>query len=237
MKTARATRIAITSGAAVLCLGVAAPSVAYACNGDGPSYGAHPDTATAGQFSTPTLQQEQQSWIDSFVSHRTAWLDHLSAVVSADPELTADQQAQALDSIAKAKTALTDLQSAVDAATSTDQVRDLVKAALEAMPMPHWPHPMTQRHAFGHHVPNAMHRDARAHHAAPTDVSAHSADKSTRPVRYGAYLQTRNRDFGTQHWSQRGYRWSSHRGDAGWDGWSGGHRDGGGGHHHGGWDH
>lgn len=236
MKTTRATRIAITSGAAVLCLGVAAPSVAYACNGDGTSYAAHPDTATASQFSTPTLQQEQ-SWIDSFVSHRMAWLDHLSAVVSADPELTADQQAQALDSIAKAKTALTDLQSAVDAATSTDQVRDIVKAALEAMPMPWWPHPMTHRHAFEHHVHKAMHRDARTHHAAPTDVSAHYGDRSTRTVRYGAYLQTRNRDLDSQHWSHRGYRWSSHRGDAGWDVWSGDHHDGRDGHHHGGWDH
>lgn len=54
-------------------------------------------------------------------------------MVSADPELTADQQAQALASIAKAEAALTDLQSAVDAATSTDQVHGIVKAALDAL--------------------------------------------------------------------------------------------------------
>ena len=59
MKATRPTRIAITTGAAVLCLGVAAPSVAYACTGDGTSSAAHPDTAAAQQFSAPTLQQEQ----------------------------------------------------------------------------------------------------------------------------------------------------------------------------------
>jgi len=77
VKATRPTRIAITTGAAVLCLGVAAPSVAYACTGDGTSPG-------AGQ-------------------HR------------------------------EGRGALTDLQSAVEAATSTDQVRGIVKAALDAL--------------------------------------------------------------------------------------------------------
>jgi hypothetical protein len=235
VNTTRPTRIAITSGAAVLCLGVAAPSVAYACSGDGTSGATQPASARVQQLSAPTLQQEQ-AWIDSFVSHRTAWLDQLSAVVSADSNLTVDQQAKALDSIAQAKAALTDLQSAVDAATSTDQVHDIVKAALEAMPMPWWPQPMTRHHAFDHHTFKADHRDRRDHKASPSDVNLRSADDNTRMVRYADhYSSFRNRDglrdFGAQHWSHRGEWSGDHHGDHHFDGWGG--RDGGG--DHGGW--
>jgi hypothetical protein len=252
VKTTRPTRIAITSGAAVLCLGVAAPSVAYACTGGDTSSAAHPATAAAQQLSAPTLQQEQ-AWIDSFVAHRSAWLDRLSAVVSADPQLTADQQAQALDSIAKAKAALTDLQSAVDAATSTDQVHSIVKAALEAMPMPWWPHPLTHRdglkhhsgyehhavehHAFEHHARTAMRRDEQASATAPTDVQVRPADSHT--VRYAAFTRSRARhdhhDFGAQHWSHPGDRFASRGGHH----WDGGHRGFRGGHDSGlgGWGH
>jgi hypothetical protein len=221
VKTNRPTKIAITSGAAVLCLGVAAPSVAYACAGT--DNAVHPATAAAAQFSAPTLQQEQ-AWIDSFVSHRTAWLDHLSAVVSADPNLTADQQSAALASIAKAKTALTDLKSAVDAATSTAQVHDIVKAALASIPAPWWPGPGTHHRGYHHHAHKFAHRDQRSQ-ASPTDVTVRPAD-NVRTAHFTAWSSRdglRNFDP-AQHWS--------HRGDRGGD-W-GGHHDGGG---HGGWGH
>lgn len=217
MNTNRATRIAVTSGAAVLCVGVVTPVAAYAC--DGTNSAAKAQTASY-QVAAPTLQQEQ-SWIDSFVTHRTGWLDHLSAVVSADPNLSADQQAKALDSIAKARTALAELKSAVDAATSTAQVHDIVKAALEAMPAPWWPHPMARhaldRHAFEHHARKALHRDREAGKASPADVRLRSGN--TRTVRFAEHhTQWRNRDghrdFGGQRWSRQGDRNS-------W--WGGGH--------------
>jgi hypothetical protein len=242
VKTTRPTRIAITSGAAVLCLGVAAPSVAYACTGGGTSSAARPASAAAQQFSAPTLQQEH-AWIDSFVAHRTAWLDHLSAVVSADPELSADQQARALDSIAQAESALSDLQAAVDAATSTDQVHDIVKAALDSMPMPWWPHPTLRQHgfdhhafdhlAFDHHARKAMRHVDRSRTVSPADVTLRSSDDHTRSVRYAGYLAEHKRfahhDFGARHWSHRGDRfgqWGGHRDHwGGHDRHFGGHGD------------
>ena len=149
MNTNRLTRIAVTSGAAVLCFGVAAPAVAHTGAAATGKDGTGKDGATVQQLPTPTLQQEQ-AWIDSFVAHRTAWLDHLSAVVSADNYLSDAQKTTMLDGIAKAKDALAALKSAVDAATSTDQVHQIVSQALAAMPFPAWPYRALDHHRLGH---------------------------------------------------------------------------------------
>ena len=159
MNTNRLTRIAVTSGAAVLCFGVAAPAVAHTGAG-----ATGKDGSTVQQLPTPTLQQEQ-AWIDSFVAHRTAWLDHLSAVVGADNYLSDAQKTTMLDGIAKAKDALAALKSAVDAATSTDQVHQIVSQALATMPFPAWPY-----RALDHHRPG--HRGAFAGKHAKHDKSA-----------------------------------------------------------------
>ncbi len=178
MNRTRMSRIGIASGAAVLCFGVTAPALAHGTVGT-----AGTDSAATHPLPEPTLAQEQ-AWIDSFVSHRTAWLNHLAAAARADTYLTAAQRVAALASVGKAETALQQFKASVDAATSKAQLRQLVASALASLPRPRWPQPLahpgdaarrTGKHTRSVAARKAMRRQAR--NAALTDMreATHSA--------------------------------------------------------------
>lgn len=247
MKPHRLSRIGIAGGAALLCLGVSVPAYAHGGTGDS-------GTRDAGMRALyqPSLQQEQ-TWVASFVTHRTAWLEHVAAQVRADGYLSAAQQSAALATIAKAESALQNLKSQVDAATSTAQVRDIMGRQVAALPFPLWPHPGLRRHAvakrdFAEAAALAGRRKAAdktaQHAAAPANgvetVAFRTADPSAREGNcdHGAWASPT--DVATR---TAGYRWAAARhayraggdqrmGRGGRDGWGGDHGDGAG---YGGW--
>lgn len=229
MNTARVTRLAVTSGAAALCFGVAAPAVACTVGGSGTA----PATAEAHQIKAqqatpPTLAQEQ-AWVDSLVAHRTAWLGRLTDLVSGNSHLTADQQGAALDWIAKAKAELTQLQSQVDAATSTAQVHDILAAQAQDLAATWWPrHARHFGHPAGDHAAYAG-RDqqpTKAHDVAVRTTADRSGNAGPSAHQYrwdGRHWEHHDRSQPGRNWGHRDH-WqhsgrTGDRGDAHGSGW------------------
>lgn len=163
----RTTRIAAAGAGAALCLGITVPASAHTGSAT-----THRDPARHASYPSPTLAQVQQ-WIDTFIGYRLQALDRLGSKAAADPRLTADQKALIASRIESAKADLNALKAEVDAATSIDQVHDLVAAAIADLPHPLWP-AFAPRHARHHH-------HARQHHkASATDTR--TPDRTVRTV-------------------------------------------------------
>jgi len=222
MNTARVTRLAVTSGAAALCFGVAAPAVACTV-GAGTTSATAEAHQVAQQVTPPTLAQEQ-AWVDTLVAHRTAWLGRLSDLVSGNGRLTPDQQGAALAWIAKAKAELTQLQSQVDAATSTAQVHGILAAQAQDLAATWWPR--RARH-FGHpagdHAVHAV-RDQqpmKAHDVGLRTTDDRSGDAGPSVHRYrweGRHWERHDQSRPGRHWEHRDHwqqnGWTADYGDA-----------------------
>jgi len=117
------TRIAVLSTAAAVCLGTAVPASAHSLGG---TTGSGSRTTSA-----PTLAQEQ-AWIDSFIAKRQQQLAGFASRIAADPKLTDAQRAELAAKIAKQQAALSNLKSAVDAATSVAAVHQALRSAMAA---------------------------------------------------------------------------------------------------------
>lgn len=122
MRNIQLTRIAVLSTAAAVCLGIAVPASAHELGG----------TAGSGtRTSAPTLAQEQ-AWIDGFIAKRQQQLTDFAAKIAADSKLTDAQKADFAAKIAKQQAALSNLKSAVDAATSVAAVHQALRSAMTA---------------------------------------------------------------------------------------------------------
>lgn len=128
-------RIAVTGGAAALCVGIAVPAAACVTGSGADAARGH----TIAERKTITLA-DAKAWAAKLLTHRADWLSRLRDKVGQDPRLTADQRTafaaridRALDSIAAAK-------AAVHAADSKAQVRDALAEA--HVLLPRFPHPV-----------------------------------------------------------------------------------------------
>jgi hypothetical protein len=143
----RLTRIILTGAAAALCVGVASPAVACPIGPDGDAGAA----VAAQKLRTVTLAEEKAR-IDTVLSRRLDELAALAARVAADPRLNDAQKAAFAARVAKLQAALEQLQAAVDAATSTAELRDILRPESWAPPTLAWPRPLVHRHAVRRQV-------------------------------------------------------------------------------------
>jgi hypothetical protein len=231
MNTARVTRFAVTGGAAALCFGVAAPAVACTVGGTGAAPASAQTRQIAAQRATPPTLAQEQAWIDGLVAHRTAWLDRVADLVSGNSNLTADQQSAALAWIARAKAQLAQLQSQVDAATSTAQVHDILAAQARDLVGGWWPGYSHFGHRAGKHAapapaPAVRQQPAKAHYTTVRTVSDRSGTAGPAAGRFrwdGRHWDHHDRSVSGRHW-QHSDHWQ-HRG------WGGHHDDVSGRHH------
>ncbi|HEX4729473.1 MAG TPA: hypothetical protein VH298_16815 [Jatrophihabitans sp.] len=173
MRNIHLTRIAVLSTAAAVCLGTAVPASAHSLGG---SSGSGTKTTSA-----PTLAQEQ-AWIDSFIAKRKQQLAGFASKIAADPKLTDAQKADFAAKIAKQQAALSNLKSAVDAATSVAAVHQALRSAMTADGVHGF---FGWCGFFGMHNWDGMHRDrdGRAPATAHQVSRVHHTDpKTTRTV-------------------------------------------------------
>jgi len=121
LRNSNFSKIAVAGAAASLCFATAAPALAH-----GTSTSTDPNHTK----SAPTLAQ-QQAWLDSYIAKAQQRLQAFAAKVAADPNLTAAQKADWAAKIAAKQAALDKFKSAVDAATTTDELHAAVKAAMQ----------------------------------------------------------------------------------------------------------
>lgn len=212
MRHIHLTRIAVLSTAAAVCLGTAVPASAHELGG----------TAGSGSktSSAPTLAQEQ-AWIDSFIAKRQQQLAAFAAKLAADPKLTDAQKADFAAKIAKQQTALSNLKSAVDAATSTDALHQALRSAMTADGVHGF---FGWCGFFGRHNWDGMHRDldgkapATAHQAGRVQHTDPRAARTV-AVQFASHAPTmqpdrtagRHRADARFSWSGQRTTWSSQR--------------------------
>lgn len=207
-------RIALTVGAAALCIGIGAP--ALACPPNPSSISAVQNAAAhKPKVSEADALAHQQAWVDSFVAHAQAVLDKVAAKVAADPDLTAAKKTAISTKLVQAEGVLATLKEKADAATTLDALHDAVRDAIMT-----WRSDLAAATAMRMHKKNQSehHKDARALLAAAIKARHDRAGVDAAAVQHARDLAAR---FG--HGDFRGYHWGG--------GWNGnGHRF----HHHGG---
>lgn len=209
MRSIHLTRIAVLSTAAAVCLGTAVPASAHSLGG---TTGSGSRTTSA-----PTLAQEQ-AWINGFIGKRQQQLAAFASRVAADPTLTDVQKADLAAKIVKQQAALSNLKSAVDAATSVTAVHQALRSAMAA----------DRVHGFfgwcgffGMHDREGMQRDrdgkapatahqvSRVRHTDPQAVRTVAVTMAS----HGPTLQpdrTAGRQRADAHWSGQRTTWANH---------------------------
>ena len=203
MRNIHLTRIAVLSTAAAVCLGTAVPASAHSLGGS--SNGTGSKTTSA-----PTLAQEQ-AWIDGFIARRQQQLAAFANKISTDSKLTDAQKADFATKIAKQQAALSNLKSAVDAATSLAAVHQAIRAAMTADGVHGF---FGWCGFFGLHNWDGLHRDQDA--KAPANAHQVSRVQHTDPqltrtvaVRMAGQAPTLQPDrTGGRHRADAQYRWS-----------------------------
>lgn len=202
MRHIQLTRIAVLSTAAAVCLGTAVPASAHSLGG---TTGSGSNTSSA-----PTLAQEQ-AWIDSFIAKRQQQLAAFASKVANDPKLTDAQQADFATKIARQQAALSNLRSAVDAATSVTAVHQALRSAMAADGVHGF---FGWCGFFGMHYWDGLHRDRAG--TAPATAHQVSRVQHTDPqavrtvaVRMAGHVPTLQPDrTAGRHRSDAQHRWS-----------------------------
>jgi len=226
------TRIAVASGAALLCAGVSVPAAAHGTD--------HPTeavpTAHVKRLSFAQLKEFALRQLD----REASWLTALKAKVAADPRLSAAQQAAFTAKLDKALAAVTAARTAVQAATTTTALKAALRSAL--VPLEPYPRYHVIAHRRHHVTKPQHHRTApsvtftaarvndpnavRAHRTVA--IGRHCAGRHGTDPRFAAYRKDRSgwsgRDSGWRSGRHSGDRWGSphHHGGGHWRGhWSG----------------
>lgn len=142
MNSHKITKYAVTGAATALCVGLAAPVVAHASDSGQPT----PAAVVHSVPSQLTLQQEQ-AFVDQLVTQRLAQLDAAAAKVAANPSLTSAQKSAYTAELTQIRERLLSIKAEVDAATSPNQIGEIVRAGLSQVRDPAEP-----RHELMHHA-------------------------------------------------------------------------------------
>jgi hypothetical protein len=160
VNSSRIKALALTGVAAALCFGLNGPARAHVA----PSAG---EPAAEHTFALPSLSQVQ-GYLDAVITHRVERLDAFAAKVAADPRLTAEQKSAFAARIAQVRQHLVDLMAAIDAATTTAQVHELLEKGSAALFFPAAP-----RHLRLHHRDPDRGRSERAEAVPATEFTEH----------------------------------------------------------------
>jgi hypothetical protein len=203
------TRIAVLSTAAAVCLGTAVPASAHSLGG---TTGSGSRTTSA-----PTLAQEQ-AWINSFIAKRQQQLATFASRIAAEQKLTDAQKADFAAKIAKQQAALSNLKSAVDAATSVAALQQALRSAMAAdgvhgffgwcgfFGLHDWDGLQRDRDgkapATAHQVSQVRHTDPAAVRTVAVTMASHAP--TLQPDR------TAGRHRADAHWSGQRTTWADH---------------------------
>lgn len=135
--------LVVTGVAAGLCFGFGGPAKAHNA----------PDRSASVPAFQPATLTQVQSYVDTLITLRIQHLDAFAAKVVADPRLTAEQKARFAAKVAEVRQRLLNLKAAIDAATSTQQVHEILEHASPGLFFPGRPHHLRLHH---HAAPTAV---------------------------------------------------------------------------------
>lgn len=218
MNLATSKRIALTVGAAALCIGIGAP--ALACPPNPSSISAVQNAAAhKPKITEAEALARQQAWVDSFVAHAQAVLDKVAAKVAADPDLTAAKKTAISAKLVQAQGVLATLKEKADAATTLDALHDAVRDAIMT-----WRSDLAAATAMRMHKENQSehHKDTRALLAAAVKARHEHARFDAAAVQHARDVAARfgrNGDFRGYHWGRsNGHRFHNHHHGGGFGG-------------------